>query len=261
MSPPAHKLPEENEAAPELAITKLQRIFMSLVLGWLVFTTSLVTLAVWSNPVKRALICMGWGLIVLWIFVCGGLMVRYRRPLGDYVKSIRLKWQVKFVIFCTLLAMLEEATTTGMTNAAPLFGLRIGQAYITASANYWDVITLHSVSVFVPLFVGWAVLLHYFRFRPFDVFLLFGCSGIIAEVLFAGPAHFLEFALWIPVYGLMVYLPAFTVPSDRVARGPRWWLYPLAIFIPFLFLPLFPIALIPHLLHPNHPSIDFPPMK
>jgi hypothetical protein len=64
-----------------------------------------------------------------------------------------------------------------MTNLAPLFGVKVGQAYITSSTNYLDVVALHSVVMFVPLFVGWAVTLSCYDFSPFAVFLLFGLTG------------------------------------------------------------------------------------
>lgn len=244
-----------------MEITRIQKIFLALMLTWLVFTTSLVTLAVWRNPVHRAVLGMGWGLIVLWIFVCGGIMLRYRSEIAPFVRGIRLDWRLKFVLFCTLLAMLEEAITTGMTNLAPLFGVRLGQAYITSSASYLDVIALHSVSVFVSLFVGWAVILSRYRFRPFAVFLLFGISGTVAEMLYGGPQHILEFAMWVPVYGLMIYLPACSVPEDRPARPPKWYHYPLAIFVPFLFLALFPLAGVIHAIFPHHPDPHFAPIR
>ena len=39
----------------------------------------------------------------------------------------------------TGLALVEEAIATTMTNLAPLFGVRIGEAYITdASGNVWS---------------------------------------------------------------------------------------------------------------------------
>jgi hypothetical protein len=53
------------------------------------------------------------------------------------------------VLFCTLLALAEEAVTTTMTNLAPLFGVKMGEVAITASANYIEVVTQHSVIVFV----------------------------------------------------------------------------------------------------------------
>jgi hypothetical protein len=146
-----------------------------------------------------------------------------------------------------------------MTNLAPLFGFKVGEVYITASANYFDVVALHSVVMFIPMFVGWAVLLWRYDFSPFAVFVLFGLTGTLAEMSF-GPQHALEFGMWIFVYGLMVFLPAYSVPRDRRARTPRWWHYPLAVFIPFLFLPLVPLPLLRGLLFPNHPNIHFPPI-
>jgi hypothetical protein len=94
--------------------------------------------------------------------------------------------------------------------------------------------------IFVPMFVGWAFILSRYPFNPFSVFLLFGLTGTMAETTF-GPQHLLEFGLWIFVYGLMVYLPAYCVPSERPTRSLRWWHYPLAVVVPFLFLPLVPL--------------------
>ena len=202
---------------------------------------------------------MGWGLISLWIFLGGTLIYRFRAPIRVAVMSIRLDWRLKFVLFATVLVLIEEAITTTMTNLAPLFGVKLGEAYITASTNYLDVIAFHSVVVIAPMFVGWAVLLWRYDFSPFAVFLLFGLTGTLAEMSF-GPQHALEFGLWIFVYGLMVYLPAYCVPTDRNVRAPRWWHYPLAVLVPFLFIPLVPLPLIAHLLSPHHPKIHFPPI-
>ncbi len=203
---------------------------------------------------------MGWGLIVLWVFFGGALMVRFRDPIRVFVARIHVDWGLKFVLFATVLALLEEAITTSMTNLAPVFGVNIGEAYITASTNYLDVVALHSVVMFIPLFVGWAVILWRYRFSAFSVFLLFGLTGTLAEMSF-GPQHALEFGMWIFVYGLMVYLPAYCVPAERQARTPRWFHYPLAVVVPFLFLPLVPLPLIRALFFPNHPNIHFPPIS
>jgi hypothetical protein len=202
---------------------------------------------------------MAWGLIILWIFVGGTLMHRFRETIRAWVLKIRLDWRLKFILFATALALTEEAITTTMTNLAPLFGVKVGEAYITASTNYLDVVGLHSVVVFIPMFVGWAVILWRYDFSPFAVFVLFGLTGTLAEMSF-GPQHALEFGMWIFVYGLMVYLPAYCVPTDRGARCPRWWHYPLAVVVPMLFIPLIPLPLIARLFYPNHPDIHFPPI-
>jgi hypothetical protein len=227
---------------------------------WLVATTTAVTALNWQNPRLRAVLGMGWGLILLWIFVAGTLMHCFREPIRRAVSSIALDWRLKFILFATTLAMVEEAVTTAMTNLAPMFGVKIGEAYITASANYLDVIALHSVVVFVPMFVAWAVILWRYDFSPFAVFVLFGLTGTLAEMSFGGPQHASEFAFWIFVYGLMVYLPCYCVPTERKARAPRWWQYPLAVVVPFLFIPLVPLPLIAGWLYPHHPRIHFPPI-
>ncbi len=77
-------------------------------------------------------------------------MYCFREPIRGAVSRFRLDWRLKFIVFATLLALTEEAITTTMTNLAPLFGVKVGEAYITASTNYLDVVALHSVVMFVP---------------------------------------------------------------------------------------------------------------
>jgi len=225
---------------------------------WLVITTSLVTVAVWNNPMARATIAMGWGLILLWIGLGGSLMLLFRPRVQAFTARIPLGWRWQFILFATVLALTEEAITTSMTNLAPVFGVRVGEAFITASTNYVDVVTLHSVVVFIPLFVGWQWMLGRWRFTPFQVFLLFGLTGTLAECSF-GYQHLREFGLWIFVYGLMVWLPACCVPPERPARPPPWWLFPLAVIIPIAFILLIPTLLLVKWYDPNHPTIHFPP--
>ena len=63
---------------------------------WLVATTTAVTAINWQNPRLRAVLGMGWGLILLWIFVAGTLMHRFREPIRRAVSSIALDWRLKF---------------------------------------------------------------------------------------------------------------------------------------------------------------------
>ncbi len=236
-----------------------QRLLVQLLAGWLLLTTTVVTAVTWRSPRAHAVLCMGWGLILLWIGLCGTLMRRFQDPVRNAVLKVRLDWRLTFVLFATSLALLEEVITTTMTNLAPLFGVKIGEAYITASTNYFDVVALHSVVMFVPLFVGWALILSRYDFSPFAVFLLFGLTGTAMETNL-GTKNPLEFGLWIFVYGLMVFLPAYCVPSDRPARRVLWWHYPLAVFVPFLFIPIVPLPLLAGLFFPHHPKIHFPPL-
>ncbi len=190
---------------------------------------------------QKAIIKMALGLILFWIVIGGTLMVRFQEPISRCVRRAPLNWRVKFVLFATALAMLEEAVTVTMTNLAPVFGSEVGVAFITASANYLHTILFHSVIVFVPMFVTWSFLLGRYDFRPPQVFLLYGLVGSLAEMSMQPSNIFGGF--WFFVYGLMVYLPACAVPSaeQRGARPPRLRHYLLAVVLPLVS----PIMLLP----------------
>lgn len=170
-----------------------KHIFVIFLGAWLLFSTFVITLLFLENSLGRAAIGMTWEVIIFWIVICGGLMYRFREPIRNAVLKIQLPWQLKFVLFVTLLALLEEAITTAMTNLAPIFSVKIGEAYITASTNFFDVVFFHSVIVFLGPFIFWALALKRYDFSPFATFLIFGVSGVFAEVSFGGSQHFLEF--------------------------------------------------------------------
>jgi hypothetical protein len=62
--------------------------------------------------------------------------------------------------------------------------------------------------------------------------------------------------MWTFVYGLMVFLPAYTIPAERGARPARWWHFPLAVVLPIVFS--IPVAAVLGTLHPI--PIHFPPI-
>lgn len=218
-----------------------------------------------TDPVEQrrafAIARMTTGLMLIWVWLGGGLMLRHRHRIRALFQAVRLDWRLKFVLFATLLACLEEVVTVTMTNLAPLFGSQIGEAYITASANYLDVVALHSVVVFIPFFIVMALLLARYRFTPFALFISFGLVGTGAEAIFAAsPAAFVMFPLWCFVYGLMVWLPAFCLPARPAARTPgplaRLLLAPAILILALpLIAPL--VYLIAVVL--DHPAIDFAP--
>jgi len=189
-----------------------------------------------GKPVDRAVILMADGLILFWIIIGASLTPMLRRKLVPKLSAIPIGWRVRFVLFCTAMALLEEVITTTMTNLAPLFGTTPEEAHITASTNYFVVVCFHSVVVFVPMFIAWAWMLSWWRFTPLKVLLLFGIIGSIAEASIQ-PSNLIG-GFWVFVYGLMVYLPACTVPEDRPAKKPRWWCYPVAVVLPFPFVVL-----------------------
>lgn len=245
-----------NMPTPRLSVSG--RI-IKLLATWMILSESVV-LAIMigsGKPVVRAVGLMAGGLFVLWNVLGGALMCRYRNSIRDLVLRLPGPWQVKFVLFCTLLALLEEAVTTTMTNLAPVFGVPIGAAYITASTNYLDVVALHSVVVFIPMFIWWAWILTRWDFHPNAIFLLFGATGTLAEVSFGGPQALLAYGFWTFVYGLMIYLPAYCLPARPNLRKPPWWRYPLSVIFPILSVA--PVAGPIGWLHPI--KIHFPPLK
>lgn len=238
---------------------RLKTGFIFLLGAYLALTWLLVFFATREDRVLHAIISMGSGLLLFWVVLGGSGMVLFRNRIKAFVQGIPLNWQVKFILFGILLAMTEEAITTTMTNLAPLFGVAIGEAYITASANYFDVILHHSVIVFVPWFFAWAWILKRYDFSPFWVFLLLGLQGLIGESIAFGAQNLSQFAMWIFVYGLMIYLPAYTIPDERGARKPNLLHGMLAFFLPLLCGFLWAILI--NLIFPDHPSIHFPPIQ
>lgn len=209
-----------------------------------------------AHPNTRAAILMTLGLIVLWV-VGGGVLMRLSRDrVRESMVARCINPQVGFVALATLLALAEELVATSMTNAAPIFGVPVGAAYITASANYFDVVLFHSVIVFVPMFVGWTFLLSRYRFSPDSVLWLFGLTGVVVETMYGGAQAILEFGLWVFVYGLMVYLPAYAFHDSWGPRQPRRWQYGAAVVLPVLFA--IPVALLMGIVHPVR--VHFAPM-
>jgi hypothetical protein len=204
----------------------------------------------------RVILEMSVALGLLWIVLGGALMMSFRALVRDLVLLIPLGWRAKFVLFAIFLALVEEAITTGLTNLAPLFGVRVGEAYITASADYLDVILFHSVIVFVPMFIAWTWLLGRRAFSPNAVFILFGLTGTLSETISFGGQNLIALGFWCCVYGLMVFLPAYSLPVERGAAPPHRIDYLVALVLPLLAA--IPVAIVVGVIHPT--AIHFPPI-
>jgi len=208
------------------------------------------------DPVTRAIAGMALGLFLFWI-VLGGALTLLRKRARNVLRRFDAHWRIAFVLFATIMALLEEAVTTTMTNAAPLWGVPVGKAYITASANYLEVVLYHSVVVFVPMYIAWAWLLRRYTFSPAVVFVLYGCAGALAETGTFGAQNLVGLGFWVYVYGLMIYLPACAIPPARGARKPGVWACLLALILPILAA--IPVALI--ILTINPPQHAFAPIR
>ncbi len=212
-------------------ITRWVLIAVGVYTGLLVSLLNLVVLSSGKTR-ERAIFLMADGMILLWVVGFGCLTPLLRDRLVPHLMRLPLGWRLRFVLLCTGLALLEEVITTTMTNLAPVFGTTPEEAHITASTNYFHVVLCHSVVLFVFMFVVWAWLLSRWDFSPLKVLLLFGITGSLAEATLNLSS--LIGGFWVFVYGLMVYLPACTVPQKRPTRPLRWWHYPMAVFLPFL---------------------------
>lgn len=197
---------------------------------------------------------------LIWILLGGTTMFLLRHRVRHWVSKSLLSPGLTFVVFAVALALLEEAVTTSLTNLAPVFGS--SEAFITASRNYFEVVLWHSVIVIAPMFLVWAWLLSRFRFNPSAVVLLFGMNGVLAELLIGGPAILMA-PFWIFVYGLMIFLPAYSFASQAEARLPRWFHYPAAVI--GCLLASAAVALVVNLLAPHLPhfgsTLTFPAKK
>ena len=91
------------------------------------------------------------------------------------------------------------------------------------------------------MFITWSFLLGRYDFNPKQVFLLFGLAGSPAEMSMQPSNIFGGF--WFFVYGLMVFLPACSVPPAdlRGAKTPRFRHYVFAVVLPLVS----PIILLP----------------
>lgn len=219
---------------------------LQLIAGYGIFITTAVAIVIYTgekNPDKRAILSMGLSLILIWC-ISGGIIMRLTRDrFVKWSSRLRINWQFRFVILCIIMALIEEAVTTSLTNAAPLFGAVTSAARITSSTNYFKVIS-GSVVAFIPMFICWAWLLGRYDFRPLEVVLLFGLTGTLAESITFGSQHLAEVGMWTFVYGLMVYLPTYSIPTTRIVRPAQWYLWIIAIFLPIVFIIPFVIYLI-----------------
>lgn len=215
---------------------KASKILIILLAIYSVIVLTFVTLYALFDPdisaSDRAIALMGLGTVVIWVIVGGTVMYTNREKISEFIRKIPLGWKKKFVFFAVFLALIEEAVTVTMTNLAPVFGSKVGEAYMTASANYLHVVFFHSAIMFVPMFIVWAFLLSKYDFSPNSVFLLFGLLGSIAEAGLNPSSLFGGF--WFFIYGLMIYLPTLSIPKNRKTKKPKIRHYILAVVLPFL---------------------------
>jgi hypothetical protein len=181
-----------------------------------------------------------------------GLCQRFRLFTRPAPNNSLARWAL-FVGLATLLALCEEVCTQFMTEHATLFGVPLGQAYITPSLDYWDTVIHHSVIVFVPMFASCAVLTEKWKFSPREIFFLIGITGLTAEVTMNPASLFMGF--WLLIYGFMVLAPALWLYRGMTIAKREWWHYVVTIAIMLAAGAIASLAL--HATFPQHPDNHF----
>lgn len=183
-----------------------------------------------EDPIGRAIMGMGIGLMIFWMFIGGFIQLMIHKKLP----KIKSKIVLYFTLFSVLLILIEEAIATTMTNlATPLFGVSPLDAYITASTNYFTVIFLNSVVVIAPMYIVWGIILKKYKFNPLWVYIIFGVTGTISESLAFGMQNMFLVGFWMNIYGLTVALPAYLLQDDT-RKTPSILLHIEMIFLPIL---------------------------
>lgn len=234
----------------------LKRSFIIFCLVYTLLLLSLLIINFKDEPTRKAIMLMGLGLFIVWVLVGGALQRRYIKRNFERLTVPPESPVRKFALLAIGLACIEEFIAVLMTNLAPSFGVKIGEAFITASANYIDVILFHSVIVFIPMLVMLGLILRKYDISPFQAFILWGAVGVVAEITFAGPQVLINAPMWICIYGLMVYLPAHVfVKTKRQKISPFIFPFFFPIFMFLILLSAITTAWFPAV--NNHPRIDF----
>lgn len=191
----------------------------------------------------KAIITMSSGLLFLWVIVIGSMIYIFKNRIKILFTSSNL-YVLKFFLLAVVMCMIEEAIATTMTNTALLWGLSPNEVFITASPNYLEVITRHSLIVFVPQFLLWGYVLSKYYFAPNSVLILYGITGYLSEVIAFGiSSNVISIGFWIMVYGLIVYLPAYCLPRKALIAKPHPLFFPLMIILPLIITMLWIIIL------------------
>ena len=195
---------------------------------------SIVTFTGDATNNEKAIIKMALLLNLIWCVGFGLYTLKNKNKIKQKFNQIKsdLSWKKKFFIFFLGLILLEEIITTTLTNLAPALGGEIGKSFITASTNYFEVIFFHSAIIFVPFIFIWIYLFSKYDFSANQAFLLFGLVGTLAEAMLSPFALISGF--WFFVYGLMIYLPAYTLPQRENLLPAGIWAHIQAIILPFI---------------------------
>ncbi len=212
------------------------RLFWMFLYGWAFGYHGLLWIHILNegSKVDLAVVTMALGLLFIW----GVVIALIQRRLIHLISPKHLS-KVKFFVLLILamigLALMAEVVSTIMTNTAYFWSLSPNEAYITASPNYIEVVTRHSVIVFIPQFLGVSLLHYRYQFKAFTWFILYGLVGYFNEWLaFGSAAAWVSIPFWMIIYGWIVYLPTHVITPMHERIQPKSYHYLLALVLPLL---------------------------
>jgi hypothetical protein len=217
-----------------MTFAEIEKRLVQWAFGYLIIF-SLVAFA--TGGAELSAVAMEWGIFLSWVYGIAPLLGRKGLPmLKRRLSGYHFGPKVFFFIFAAVFALIEEALAVIWNDfTPPLFGQSVAPL-LTASTNYFEVIVLHSVVVFLPLFLVWAYLLYYGKYSPREAYLYFGLTGVLAEYMFnPSVLALLAGGFWILIYGSMVYHPAqFVFGKGEGALHVTWKRLVVAVFLPLL---------------------------
>ena len=212
------------------------RIFWIALYGWAFTYHGLLWIHVYLNlsNVDLAIVSMALGLLFIW----GTLFAIFQKYIMNKFEPKKVTF-TKFFLVIMLgfigLALTAEIVSTLMTNTAYLWSLSPYDAYITASPNYIEVVTKHSVIVFIPQFIAIAILHYRYQFKAFQWFIIYGLIGYINEWLaFGASASMVSIPFWMIIYGWIVYLPTYIILPSKERLPFKTYHYIMAIIFPLV---------------------------
>lgn len=187
-------------------------------------------------PDPRAAIVMQWGSFIIWVVIMGFFLApSIASFVSGLVKSFGFGQKSIFIVGATALALIEEAVAIFLNNNVSTSLSTSSGTILTATRNYFELVTQKSVVVFIPMFIVWAYLLKNKHYSAEEAFLYFGLTGILAEFWFMpGPLIFIAGGFWMLVYGAMVYAPAVLLVGKKEKFDFSFRRAIFAIFLSFL---------------------------
>ncbi|TVP93786.1 MAG: hypothetical protein EA374_08520 [Acholeplasmatales bacterium] len=214
-----------------------KQLFWIILYGWALTYHGLLWVHIYheGSRTSLAIVTMALGLLVIWGVLLGLVQKKFMQS-----RSLVVVSSPRFVIYMMLLmtglACMAEVVSVTMTNTAYLWSLSPYEAYITASPNYIEVVTRHSVIVFLPQFLAITLLHHRYQYKGFAWFVMYGLIGYVNEWLaFGEAASWVSIPFWMIIYGWIVYLPTHWLRPDKARIKVRIYHYGAALFVPLAF--------------------------